>query len=69
MKANQLAAHFDGECLSSNSEGTLSHISIVRGNQALKFKCKHGHAFYKFIDEFMSQSISTLSLSNRKCSI
>jgi len=69
MKANQLAAHFDGECLSATSEGTLSHISIVRGNQALKFKCKHGHAFYKFIDEFMGQSTAKLSLSNRKCSI
>lgn len=48
------ASNFDGQCLSFSPEGQINHISIVKGEQALKFKCMHGHAFYKFVSELLS---------------
>jgi hypothetical protein len=69
-RINQFAQNFDGECLSFSSDGSLSHVSIVKGQQALKFKCMHGHAFYKYVDELKQfyQHHSHLFGLQRKCS-
>ena len=40
-----LVAFFGGECLSEKK------LSIVKGSEAFKFKCSHGHVFYKFTTE------------------
>lgn len=40
-RANQLIAHFGGECL------TTKRVSVVKGLEAYKFKCSQGHVFYK----------------------
>jgi hypothetical protein len=50
-KASQLATKFEGECLSVNC-----HISVVKGRQAIKFKCQQGHIFYKYTDELVDTS-------------
>ena len=44
-RALQLVAIFGGECLSEKK------LSIVKGAEAFKFKCSHGHVFYKFTTE------------------
>ena len=44
-KATQLVNKFGGECLSTKK------LSIVKGAEAVKFKCTNGHVFYKFVSE------------------
>ena len=53
-RVNQFARNFEGECLSFSTElDKVNHISVVKGQQALKFKCKQGHSFYKYVDELI----------------
>lgn len=47
-KASQLALKYDGECLSLNSQQSLS-----KGNPSIKFKCQQGHVFSKFANELL----------------
>lgn len=42
VSAEILAQKFNGECLTKPC-----HISIVKGIESIKFKCEHGHVFYK----------------------
>ena len=69
-RINQFAQNFDGECLSFSPDGSIKHVSIVKGQQALKFKCVHGHAFYKYVDELEQcyRHYSHLFGITRKCS-
>lgn len=46
-RASQLSKKFQGDCLSQKAE----HISVVKGQQSIKFKCEQGHVFYKPVDE------------------
>lgn len=70
QKAAQLASKYDGECLSLNTR-----LSIVKGSQALKFKCQQGHVFYRFVDEinscsfgFRKASAATMASSDEESS-
>ena len=45
LQAKRIASHFNGALLSEE------RFSIVKGQQALKFKCANDHQFYKFVTE------------------
>ena len=47
-KAMRLAALLGGECLSKEK------LSIVKGQEAFKFRCLNGHIFYRFVSELES---------------
>ena len=43
-RAQDLAASYDGECLSSQ-------YSICKGKNAIKFRCQNAHTFYVSVDQ------------------
>ena len=53
-RAIEIADLYQGECLSTEK------LSIVKGQQAFKFKCQNGHIFYKFISEVSDMVLSML---------
>ena len=53
-----MVERFGGECLSTE------RLSIVKGQEAYKFKCAHGHIFYKFVTDLAKLK----NLTNRKLS-
>jgi hypothetical protein len=46
-KSCLFARKFNGECLSQTDDATTTHISMVKGQPSIKFKCHQGHVFYK----------------------
>ena len=70
-RALQLVQLFGGECLSEKK------LSIVKGDEAFKFKCFNGHIFYKFVAELQkmrplksrTMSKTTTASSNSSASI
>lgn len=51
MEASLFASKFDGECLSLQAP---AHISSFKGGlRSVKFKCEHGHVFYKPVNDLL----------------
>ena len=48
MEASLFAREYDGECLSQQKP---AHISSFKGVLSVKFKCEHGHVFYKPVND------------------
>ena len=48
MEASLFARKYDGECLSQQKP---AHISSFKGVLSVKFKCEHGHVFYKPVND------------------
>ena len=45
--ACNFARKFNGECLSQTDSQATTHISMIKGQPSIKFKCGQGHVFYK----------------------
>jgi hypothetical protein len=61
--ASIFARKFNGECLSQTNDASTTRFSVVKGQVSVKFKCCHGHVFYKPINELGLESTRKFSLS------
>lgn len=61
--SNIFARKFNGECLSQTNDASTTRFSVVKGQVSLKFKCCHGHVFYKPINELGLENTRKFSLS------
>ena len=61
--ACNFARKFNGECLSQTDSHSTTHISMIKGQPSIKFKCGKGHVFYKPTCELFMSSARKFSFA------